>query len=189
MIGIVGLKTEKGNVMKKIMMAAMASGLVFAASPAFAQVTPDEESFVLNLAGSVDSNCELIPEGSGNVNVDMLNAGNQGNLIIAYSCNSPYTVSLTSLNGGMRHAESSGAVVIDYDVEASGFAPGTQTTTNSASIFGAPAVIVTNSNWQNILLNGGLRTGNIDLSFDSLGEYAVAGTYADELTITLAANF
>lgn len=176
--------------MKKIVIAALVGSAAFvASSPAFAQVTPDSESFVLNLAGEVDSNCELVPEGSGNVNVDMLNTGNQGNLIIAYSCNSPYTVSLSSLNGGMRHSESGGAVVIDYDVEASGFAPGSQTTTNSAAIFGAPAVIVTNSNWQNILLNGGLRTGNIDLSFDNLAEYAVAGTYADELTITLAANF
>ena len=175
--------------MKKILLAAAAGAIALASQPAFAQVTPDEESFTLNLAGEVDSNCELVPEGSGNYNVNMLNTGNQGVLVVAYSCNSPYTVSLTSLNGGMEHAESGGAVVIDYDVEATGFAPGTQTSTNSADMFGTPVTIVTNSNWQNILLNGGLRTGNLDLSFDNLAEYAVAGTYSDELTITLAANF
>lgn len=175
--------------MRKFLLAGIAGIAAFAAVPAAAQVTPDSESFTLNMSGSVASNCELIPEGSGNFAVDMLNPGNQGVLVVAYSCNSPYTVSLTSLNGGMRHAESGGAVNIDYDVEATGFLPGTQTTTNSAAMQGTPVTIVTNSNWQNILLNGGLRTGNLDLSFDSIGEYAVAGTYSDELTITLAANF
>lgn len=158
------------------------------ASPASAQVTPDSESFTLALSGSVASNCELVPEGSGTYNVNMLNTGNQGALTIAYSCNSPYTVSLSSLNGGMRHVESNGAVNIDYDVEAQGFFGGNQTSTNSASMHGTPVVIVTNNDWQNILTNGGLRTGNLDLSFDSINEYAVAGTYEDELTITLAAN-
>ncbi len=175
--------------MKKLaLFAAVATAAVAFAAPASAQVVADSESFTLNLAGSVDSNCELVPEGSGNYAVDMLNAGNQGALTIAYSCNSPYTVSLSSLNGGMRHSESNGAVNIDYDVEATGFAPGSATSTNSADMFGTAVPIVTNSNWQNILTNAGLRQGNLDLSFDSLSEYAVAGTYADELTITLAAN-
>ena len=177
------------SIMKKLLLAAVAGSLAFAVQPASAQVVPDEESFVLSLAGSVDSNCELIPEGSGNYNVNMLNTGNQGNLVIAYSCNSPYTVALSSLNGGMRHSESGGSVVIDYDVEASGFAPGTSTSTAASSIFGSSQVIVTNSDWQNILTNGGLRTGNLDLQFAGVSEYAIAGTYADELTITLAADF
>lgn len=175
--------------MKKLIIAAAASAIALAAQPAFAQVTPDEESFTLNLAGEVASNCELVPEGSGNYTVDMLETGNQGNLVIAYSCNSPYTVSLTSLNGGMSHAESGGVVNIDYDVEATGFLPGTQTSTNSADMFGTPVTIVTNNDWQGIFFNGGLRSGNLDLSFDSLSEIAVAGTYSDELTITLAANW
>ncbi|MFC3580046.1 hypothetical protein [Sphingomonas hylomeconis] len=174
--------------MKTMILGSFSALALAAASPAMAQVTGDSESYTLNLAGTVASNCELIPEGSGTSNVDMLNTGNQGALTIAYSCNSPYTVSLTSLNGGMRHAESAGAVVIDYDVEAQGFFGTNQTTTNSATMAGTPVVIVTNTNWQNILTNGGLRTGNLDLSFDSIGEYAVAGTYSDQLTITLAAN-
>lgn len=89
----------------------------------------------------------------------------------------------------MRHSESGGAVNIDYDVEASFLGLGIgATSTNSASMQAAPVVIVTNTDWTNILLNGGTRTGNLDLSFDSLAEYAVAGTYEDELTITLKAN-
>ncbi len=176
------------DVMKTFaLLAAAASALAFVA-PASAQVTPDSESYTINLEGSVDSNCELIPEGSGTYNVNMLETGNQGALVITYSCNSPYTVSLQSLNGGMRHVESNGGVNIDYDVEATGFLPGTTTSTNSATMQGTPVTIVTNNDWQNIFTNGGLRAGNLDLSFDSLAEYAVAGTYEDELTITLAAN-
>lgn len=169
--------------MKKLLLAAT----VFAiATPAVA-APGDSESYKLALSGSVASNCELIPEGSGTFNVDMLNTGNQGALAIVYSCNSPYTVSLKSKYGGMRHAESGGAVNIDYDIEAQGFFGLNQTTTNSANMT-TPVVIVTNTDWQNIITNGGVRTGNLDLSFDSLSEQAVAGTYEDELTITLAAQ-
>jgi len=175
--------------MKKIFFAGVSAAVALAASPALAQVAPDEESYTISLAGEVDSNCELAPEGAGNFAVNMLETGNQGNLVIAYSCNSPYTVSLTSLNGGMSHFESGGTVNIDYDVEASGFLPGTQTSTNSDDMFGTPVVIVENNDWQGIFFNGGLRSGNLDLSFDSLSEIAVAGTYSDELTVTLAANW
>ena len=79
---------------------------------------------------------------------------------------------------------------IDYDVEASWLGLGIgATTTNSASMAGTPVTIVTNNDWQNILFNGGTRTGNLDLSFDSPTEYAVAGTYSDVLTIILAADY
>ncbi|BDI61943.1 hypothetical protein [Qipengyuania nanhaisediminis] len=170
----------------KYLAAASVSALIFA-SPAAAQ---DSESFVLALSGSVDSNCELIPEGSGSFNVDMLETGDQGALTIVYSCNSPYTVSLQSLNGGMEHQESGGAVNIDYDIESSFLGlPFGVTTTNSADMEAAPVVIVTDNDWQNILTNGGTRSGDLDLQFDSIAEFAVAGTYQDELTITLAANY
>lgn len=150
----------------------------------------DSEQLDINLSGEVASNCELIPEGTASYNVDMLNTGNQGSLTILYSCNSPYTVSLESLNGGMRHGESGGLVNIDYDVEASFLGIGIgATTTNSADMQGTPVDIVTNASWSNILTNGGTRTGNLDLSFDSLSEYAVAGTYADTLTIALTADY
>ena len=76
----------------------------------------DSESLEITLGGEVESNCELVPEGSASYDVDMLDTGNQGSLTILYSCNSPYTVSLESLNGGMYHNESTGGVNIDYDV-------------------------------------------------------------------------
>lgn len=170
----------------KYLAAASIPALIFA-SPAAAQ---DSESFVLALSGSVDSNCELIPEGSGSFNVDMLETGDQGALTILYSCNSPYTVSLQSLNGGMEHQESGGSVNIDYDIASSFLGlPFGVTTTNSADMQAAPVIIVTDNDWQNILTNGGTRSGDLDLQFDSLSEFAVAGTYQDELTITLAANY
>lgn len=161
--------------------AAFAAGTALFAAPAMAG---DSESYVINLEGSVESNCELVPEGSTTAAVDMLETGNQGFLVVAYSCNSPYEVTLSSLNGGMEHQESGGAVNIDYDIEATfgGFA-----TVNSVAAQGSPQVIASDADWTNILLNGGVRSGNLDLSFDSLAEYAVAGTYEDTLTITLAA--
>jgi type 1 fimbria pilin len=169
------------NVMKLGSVALVAA--LFTAAPAAAQ---DSESYAINLGGSVASNCELTPEGSTNATVNMLNTGNQLLQVIAFSCNSPYTVSLKSLNGGMKHAQSGGSVNIDYNVEATfgGFS-----TVNSANMQATPVVIVTDNDWTNIALNGGVRTGNIDLDFDGLGEYAVAGDYADTLTITLAANY
>lgn len=167
--------------------AVILSAAFAAATSAMAQ---DSESYVLGLSGSVDSNCELVPEGSGTLNVDLLNSGNQGSLTILYSCNSPYTVSLQSLNGGMSNVTSGGVVNIDYDIEASFLGIGIgATTTNSASMQAAPVVIVTDNDWTNIALNGGTRTGNLDLSFDNVSEYAVAGEYEDELTIVLAANY
>ena len=79
------------NTFAKLAAAATIPAL-FAAAPVAAQ---DAESFTLALSGSVDSNCELVPEGSGSFAVDMLETGNQGALTIAYSCNSPYTVAGT----------------------------------------------------------------------------------------------
>ena len=173
--------------MEKLSKFAVAVALLATTAPAMA--AGDSESYKINLTGSVASNCELIPEGTGNYNVDMLETGNQGVLTILYSCNSPYTVSLQSLNGGMKHVESGGAVNIDYDIEASFLGLGIgATTTNSASMQASPVVVVTNNDWQNILTNGGTRTGNLDLSFDSLSEYAVAGTYSDVLTVVLKAT-
>ena len=59
-----------------------------------AAAAQDSEELVINLSGEVASNCERIPEGSANYTVDMLETDNQGFLAIAYSCNSPYTVTL-----------------------------------------------------------------------------------------------
>jgi len=170
---------------KALILAALPFAL--AAVPAAAQVTADTESYAIALSGSVASNCELIPEGSGTYNVDMLNSGNQGALAIVYSCNSPYKVLLSSANGGMLNTTSGGAVNIDYNVEAS-FLGFSATSTNSATMQGTPVAIVNNTDWQNILTNGGARSGNLDLSFDSVNEFAVAGDYEDTLTITLAAQ-
>jgi hypothetical protein len=170
--------------------AVAAAPALMIATPASA-VTPDSESYAIALSGTIDSNCELIPEGSGAFNVNMTDFGNQGSLVIAYSCNSPYTVSLESLNGGMRHVESSGAINIAYDVETIGFELGngvSATSTNSAAMAGSAVDIVTVSDWTNIFLNGGVRTGNMDLNFPGVADAYVAGTYEDTLTITLAAD-
>ncbi|MDT0575603.1 hypothetical protein RM533_05345 [Croceicoccus sp. F390] len=174
--------------MKKIFAASLAITAAVLATSASAQVVKDSESFAIALSGTVASNCELTPEGSGSYNVNMLDVTDQGLLAITYACNSPYTVSLQSQNGGMRHQESNGAVLIDYDIDSS-FLGFNRVTVNSANMKSAPATIVTDSDWKNIALNGGARQGDLGLSFDNLAEYAVAGTYSDTLTIKLAANF
>ena len=168
----------------KVLVAASVPALL-AASPAAAQVAPDSDSYVINLSGEVASVCDITPEGTTDFDVDMLDFDNQGFLVVAFSCNSPYIVTLESLNGGMEHVESGGAVNIDYDVEATfgGFS-----TVNSADMQGSPQTIVTETSWANILLNGGVRSGNLDLSFDNLAEIAVAGTYEDTLTIAVTAT-
>ncbi len=171
------LKMSKMN----LLVAAAIPAALFAV-PAAAQ---DSESFEIALSGSVASVCDITPEGTGSYNVDMLDTNNQGFLIVAFSCNSPYIVTLESANGGMEHQESGGSVLIDYDVEATfgGFG-----TVNSAVMAGSPQTIVTETNWANILTNGGVRSGNMDLQFGSLAEYAVAGTYEDTLTIAVTAQ-
>lgn len=174
------------KVLTKLAIAAAIPAAVFAA-PASAQVTPDSDSFVVNLAGSVESQCELLPDGSTNYDVDMLDLGNQGLLVIGYSCNSPYTVSLQSANGGMSNTTSGGAVLIPYAVEAVSTNNGA-VTVNSGDMT-SPYDIVTETNWANILVNGGIAAGNMDLNFAGiLDQYAVAGDYEDTLTIVLAAD-
>ena len=99
-------------------------------------------------------------------------------------------VSLESLHGGMRHSESSGAVNIPYQIESLGFDPGgiNADVTSSVAMNGTPVVIANVSSWQNILANLGIRYGELDLNFPNPAEYNVAGTYGDELTITLSAS-
>lgn len=173
----------------KLAIAASVPALGFAA-PASAQVTADSDQFVVNLVGSVQSQCELLPNGSTTFGVNMLNTGNQGSLAIGYSCNSPYTVSLTSTNGGMKNTTSGGVVNIPYAVEASATGVGAVTVNSNTEMNGTAFPIVTDSDWVNILANLGAASGNIDLNFSGIGnQYAVAGDYEDTLTITLAANF
>lgn len=172
------------KVLTKLAAAAAVPALVLAA-PASAQ---DSEQFVLNLSGSVTSQCELVPEGSGNYNVDMLEFGDQDLGFIGYSCNSPYTVSLESANGGMFHLNSGGTILIPYAVEAVSSNSG-PITVESGDMHGTPVDIVTVTDWANLLANGGVASGDLDLNFFGiLDEYAVAGDYEDALTIVLQAQ-
>ncbi|MBI1193491.1 MAG: hypothetical protein GC205_09990 [Bacteroidetes bacterium] len=166
--------------------------MAFVAGAAQAQVAPDSESLQYELSGTIASNCVLVPNGTSVVNVDMSNFGNQGLAAVAYSCNSPYTLRIASANGGLQHQESGGAITIAYDVETFGFlnddfGNGPQSF-NSAAIAATPAVVAQDLSWTNILLNGGVQTGNLDLVAPSLANSSVAGTYQDTLTLTLTAD-
>jgi hypothetical protein len=170
--------------MKRTFTAIAAVALVGGAAHA---VTPDSESLVILLNGEIESNCELAPEGTTSFAVDMEDYGNQGTLAIAYSCNSPYTVTLQSLNGGMEHE--SGLLNLEYDIEHIGWDQNgiNGGSVNSAAMQAAPVEIANSPNWENIVTNLGVRTGNLDLNLPPFSEQAVAGEYEDELTLTLTA--
>ena len=176
--------------MKRTLTAFAAVALI--AGAAHAQLAPDSESLEYQLNGTIDSVCVLAPNGTSVVNVDMDNFGNQGLAAVAYSCNSPYTLTISSANGGLQHQESGGGITIEYDVETFGFfnddvGNGIQSF-NSAAIQGTPAVVAQDLSWTNILLNGGTQLGNLDLIAPSLANTNVAGTYEDTLTLTLTAD-
>ncbi len=172
----------------KLAIAAAVPALAYAA-PASAQVMEASDTFVVNLEGSVDSVCELLPNGSTTFDVDMTDFGNQGALAIAYNCNSPYAVYLESANGGMLNTTSSGVVNIPYDVEAVVLNVGS-VNISSTAMNGSQQELVRETSWTNMFNNGGIAGGNIDLNFSGiLDQWAVAGDYEDTLTITLAAEF
>ncbi len=174
--------------MKTLFKLSVTAAFLFSSSAAFS-VTPDSEQLEISLNGSVESTCVLIPEGSVSYAVDMADIGTQGFAAIAYSCNSPYTLTIESANGGMKHQESSGAVNIDYDLFTFGFFGADNGPKNfTASAIQTAAVLDQETSWQNILVNGGATIGTMDLQFANLSEYQVAGTYKDTLTLILAAN-
>jgi type 1 fimbria pilin len=175
------------NFLSKIAIAAAVPAALLAA-PASAQVVADSDSFVVNLSGSVESQCELLPNGSTDFDVDMLEFGNQGLLVIGYSCNSPYSISLQSANGGMLNTSSGVAgLTIPYGIEA--LTTGGTVVNIQSDAITSPQEVINEGSWLNIFANGGLAAGTMDLNFlGILDEYAVAGEYEDTLTIVLAAD-
>lgn len=171
----------------KIATTAIATIAMLATAGTATALTADEESLTFELNGEIESNCELTPDGNVAYDVDMTDFGNQGFAAVVFSCNSPYELTISSLNGGMKHAESGGTINIEYDVETFGFATGPQSF-NSSDISATPGVVVSDTDWVNILANIGAQAGNLDLIFPGFVDSFVAGTYEDELTLTLSAQ-
>ena len=178
--------------MKKVLLVSGAV-IAMAATPAMAQVSKDSDSLTINLEGEVQSVCAMTPDGPINATVDMTETGDQGNIVVAYSCNSPYELRLSSLNGGMRHFESGGQFTVPYAIETVGFELQNgfvATDINSGAIHNTPTAIAAVSDWANIVANAGVRTGELDLNFaGQLDKLGAAGTYQDTLTVTLAADW
>ena len=172
--------------MKRLATAVATAALL--AAPAFAQVK-DSESLTYVLGGTIPSQCELTPEGTTNVTVDMGSSSNQGLAAIGYACNSPFELTITSKNGGMKHGIAN--IVIDYDVDTYGFlntGSGNGSNTFRASVIKAnPGMVAKDTDWSS--LNGGVQLGSLDLRLPGLlsGQRNVAGTYSDDLTVKLAA--
>lgn len=166
----------------KLMMAAVPAML--AATPAMATVTADSDSLEINLNGEVASNCELTPDGPVNKTLDMNNGLTPQQLVgIAYSCNSPYTVTLKSQNGGLKH--NSGQFKVAYDVIIAGLG-GIQS--KSAQTLQGGVAIAQDTDWTNIALNAGAKALTFDINFNGLHDYQVAGTYSDKLTVSIKAD-
>lgn len=167
------------------------AAMAFMAGAAHAQLSADTDTLEYHLNGTIASVCSMTPNGISNVSVDMNNYGNQGLAAVAYSCNSPYTLTIKSLHGGLSHFESGDSFVVEYDVETFGFfndvGNGSQSF-NSVAIKNTPATVASVNSWQNILFNIGLQTGNLDLILPSADKIGVAGTYKDTLTLTLTAD-
>lgn len=169
------------NTATKLMLAAIPAML--AATPAMASVSADSKSLDIHLNGEVASKCELGATGSSTRTLDMSKKTAQELVIIGYSCNSPYTVTLTSLNGGMKH--NSANFKVAYDVIILGL--GSVQTKSAASLQGGFA-IDTSNNWTNIILNGDAKSLSFDLNFNGLTDYQVAGSYNDKLTVAITAD-
>lgn len=169
------------NTATKLMLAAIPAML--AASPAMAAVTADSDSVEINLNGEVASVCFLTPDGPVTKTLNMTNVTAQQLVGILYSCNSPYTVTLTSQNGGLKH--NSAPFKVAYDVRIAG--TGGFQTRSAQSLTGGVA-IAQDTDWTNIALNGGGQALTFDLNFNGLTDYQVAGTYSDKLTVSIKAD-
>jgi hypothetical protein len=170
------------NIATKLLLAAVPAML--AASPAMATVTADSDSLEINLNGEVQSVCFLTPDGPVTKTLNMANGLTPQQLVgIAYSCNSPYTVTLKSQNGGLKH--NSAPFKVAYDVIIAG--TGGLQSRSAQSLTGGVA-IAQDTDWTNIALNGGAQALTFDLNFNGLTDYQVAGTYSDKLTVSIKAD-
>ena len=100
-------------------------------------------------------------------------------------CNSSYTVTAQSTNGGLLNNASYGGDAaftpkLDYQVQV-GFAGHTSTNVNASNLVGSPQTLV-NSTQAN--------AGNFTMTFTSVSDthYLLAGNYTDNVLITLAPN-
>lgn len=175
--------------MKKLISGMVAAAVVALSVGSAGAETLDKKEYAINLTGSVASLCVMTPNGSTTKTVDMANTGNQVLLGVAYSCNSPYKLTVASKNGGMKHQ--SGTFTIPYDLETNFLSSGGAKKIAAASMASAPVLVDSVATWNNVLTlaQAGLQTGNIDLAFPDASKYAVAGKYDDTITITLAADF
>lgn len=176
--------------MKKALTAITAAAVLMAGAASAQSLVADSETLTYTLNGFVQSECQMTPNGSLTKNIVMTQEPAQNVGIITFSCNSPYTVTAQSANGGMQHAQSS--LLIPYQLRHGGSIGGAPIDYgpyyDSSVLTGAGQLLDESTDWLSIASNEGYRVINLDVLFDE-DTYAVAGNYSDELTITLAANF
>lgn len=177
--------------MKRTLTAITAVAALIAGSATAQTLTADSETLTYNLNGFVQSECSLTPNGTVNKNVVMTAVNAQGVGQITFSCNSPYKVTVQSTNGGMKHAQSGGSLLIPYQLRHGGSIGGEAVDYGPYYLSGdltTEQLLDESTDWLSIASNQGYRNINLDVQFDD-DTYAVAGNYSDTLTVTLTAQF
>lgn len=176
--------------MKRTLTAIATAALLAGAASAQVVPTPDVETLDYALSGFVESECELATSNGTSRNVIMTAENAQGITALTFSCNSPYTLTVSSLNGGMEHQQSGGTLLIPYQLRTGGAIPTGGTTSYvfyTSDQLSSPQVLDSTTDWLSLASNEGTRQINLDVMFTD-DTYAVAGNYSDVLTITLTPN-
>lgn len=173
--------------MKRTLTAIAAMAAVFAGTASAQNVlVGDTETLNYNLTGFVQSECTMTPNGNVNRNIVMDAVNAQGVGAVEFSCNSPYTLSVKSANGGMQHQQSS--LLIPYQLRTGSLLEnqGTLVIDSADLAQGDGEEVETSTDWLSIIANRGKRQINLDVGFTD-DTFRVAGNYSDTLTVTLKA--
>ncbi|MGJ3231994.1 MAG: hypothetical protein ACFE0P_09360 [Oceanicaulis sp.] len=193
---------------KTALFAAAASVFAFGAAPTFADVGSvdgDSDTAVLNLFGTVDAECEIAWAEGGqskdvhfevddtaevNGGTDEYDAGT-----LEASCNSPYTVTMSSANGEMRHHSQSN-LMFDYRIN---FAGDSTEEIQAEDAQAAPQEVASISTFDFLSDNGSDLELEVKINFffssaSDTGFLApedrqlIAGEYTDTLTFEVVAD-
>ena len=93
-------------------------------------------------------------------------------------------MTLKSANGGMKHH--SNTFTVNYDVKVSGIPAAAPY--HSANLVGTGKEIDSSNQWTNIGNNIDIKNLRLELEFNGLNDYQVAGNYTDTLTVGIKAD-
>jgi len=163
------------------------AGVLAAAAPAAAQ-----EEVIVTVTGEIEPSCGL-SAGSGTVDLGALDQKTSERFAVGVDCNHPFTYTLSSQNGGLRH-EGGIAFVgnftellpyeieIDLPLEDGDTARINQTCDSDAIRAGAVTCGFADSG-TSIAIE---QTALFEVRWSTTDRILLAGTFADELTLSVA---